>query len=160
MLQGYPLPELHSLQKRIHPVNITHNCTLHSIVEPKSVLLLYKHSIFLSFRLNYISLSSVPLSDSKQTYLPTAVRPDKTEHWPAKSLEKLSFTETNMEEFNSVSFKLKSLKISRFFFFLNECCKILISLLLENYLKNRMIAVIVLANCESFCGLKSFLNRS
>uniref|UniRef100_A0A0R3RVS9 SCP domain-containing protein n=1 Tax=Elaeophora elaphi TaxID=1147741 RepID=A0A0R3RVS9_9BILA len=53
--------------------------------------------------LSYICLSSVPPADSKQTYLSAAAQPDKIEQRPSKSLKKLSFTETNMEDFKSVA---------------------------------------------------------
>ncbi|VDM23552.1 unnamed protein product [Wuchereria bancrofti] len=53
--------------------------------------------------LSYISLSSVPLADSEQPYLSAAVRFDKRERWPDKSLRKLSFTETNMQNFDSIA---------------------------------------------------------
>ncbi|EJD74797.1 hypothetical protein LOAG_17942, partial [Loa loa] len=54
-------------------------------------------------QLNYISLSSVSLTDSKQPYL-SAIRPlDKTERWPAKSSRKLSFTEINIEDFDNIA---------------------------------------------------------
>uniref|UniRef100_A0AAF5PGG0 SCP domain-containing protein n=1 Tax=Wuchereria bancrofti TaxID=6293 RepID=A0AAF5PGG0_WUCBA len=54
-------------------------------------------------QLSYISLSSVPLADSEQPYLSAAVRFDKRERWPDKSLRKLSFTETNMQNFDSIA---------------------------------------------------------
>ncbi|VBB29258.1 unnamed protein product [Acanthocheilonema viteae] len=59
---------------------------------------------FLLFNLlNYICLSNVPLTDSKQIYLSANVQPDKTERWPSKSLKKLSFIETSIKDFNSIA---------------------------------------------------------
>ncbi|KAL3981832.1 Cysteine-rich secretory family protein [Acanthocheilonema viteae] len=54
-------------------------------------------------QLNYICLSNVPLTDSKQIYLSANVQPDKTERWPSKSLKKLSFIETSIKDFNSIA---------------------------------------------------------
>ncbi|VDO27422.1 unnamed protein product [Onchocerca flexuosa] len=51
--------------------------------------------------LNYISLSSVTLVDSKQTYLSAAVQSGKMGLWSVKSLKKLSFTE--IKDFNSIA---------------------------------------------------------
>uniref|UniRef100_A0A915PIH6 SCP domain-containing protein n=1 Tax=Setaria digitata TaxID=48799 RepID=A0A915PIH6_9BILA len=64
--------------------------------------------------LNYISLSSILVTDSKQTYLPAVVRSDKTERWPDNSLRKLAFSEADTEDFDSsfASYYTRSARVS------------------------------------------------